>query len=145
VNHTGTRPSFVSESYRFRVQIRKTQFVNPNANRGFHDISGEFTLSEEMKRFSEIAQMKRIDFIKARLIKKISVGAWQPIPITCEDANNQKAENLLTKSQLLSIINSLIPLLNDLERSRFQGLSNKSHKDLMNILQEIRHMLSEND
>ena len=76
-----------------------------------------------MKRFSEIAQMKRIDFIKARLIKKISVvvGAWQPIPITREDANNQKAENLLTKPQLLSIINSLIPLLGDLERLLFES------------------------
>ena len=79
-----TRPSFIIESNRFRGRIRETQFVNPNAsNRGFHDISGEFTLSEEMKQFSEIAQMKRIDFIKARLIKKISLGAWQPIPI-CE-------------------------------------------------------------
>jgi len=25
--------------------------------------------------------MKRIDFIKARLIKKTALGAWQPIPI----------------------------------------------------------------
>lgn len=98
-----------------------------------------------MKRFSQIAQTKRIDFIKARLMKNISLGAWQPIPITSEDANNQKDENLLTKSQLISIINSLIPLLNDLERSRFRDLSNKSREDLVNILQEVRNMLSENN
>ena len=49
--------------------------------RVFHGIIGESTLSEEMNRFSEFAQMKRIDFIKARLIKKTALGAWQPIPI----------------------------------------------------------------
>ena len=64
--------------------------------RVFHGKSGEFTLSEEMKRFSELVQMKRIDFIKARLIKKTALGAWQPIPITREEANNQKAENQQT-------------------------------------------------
>ena len=65
----------------------------------------------EKKQFSKIAQMKRTDFIKTRLIKKIPLGAWQPIPITNEDANNQKADNMLTKPQFLSVINPLIPLL----------------------------------
>jgi len=36
------RPSFTAESRRFQVRIRKTEFVNPNANsRVFQDISGE--------------------------------------------------------------------------------------------------------
>ena len=103
------RPSFIAESQRFRVQIRKTQFVNPNAdNRIFENMSGEWILSEEMKRFGEIAQTKRIDFIKAKLTKETSLGIWQPIPITHEE-NHQKAESLLTKSQILCIINSLNP------------------------------------
>ena len=76
-----TRPSFTTESRRFRVRIRKTQFVNPNAdNRVFQDISGEWMLSE-MKRFGEIAHTKRIDFIKAKLTKETLLGFWQPIPI----------------------------------------------------------------
>ncbi len=50
-----TRPNFIAESYRFWVQIRKTQFVNPNVNnRIFQNMSKDLTLSEEMKRFSEI-------------------------------------------------------------------------------------------
>ena len=57
----------------------KNTVVNPNAsNRVFHDISGERMLSEEMKSFGEIAQRKRIDFIKARFTKT-SLGTWQPI------------------------------------------------------------------
>jgi hypothetical protein len=141
-----TRPSFIAESYRFRVRIRKTQFVNPNAcNRVFHDISGEWILTEEMKRFSEIARTKRIECIKARLMKNTSVGAWRPIPVTREEADLQKAESLLTKAQLLSIINSLTPLLGDLERSRFRNLASKSRDDLKNILDDVRNILSSSE
>lgn len=140
-----TRPSFTAESRRFWVRIRKTEFVKPNANsRVFQYISGEWMLSEEMKRFGEIAHMKRIDFIKAKLTKETSLGIWQPIPITHEEPNHQKAESSLTKSQILSIINSLNPLLGESERSRFRGLSRKSHNDLVNILQEVRNIISEN-
>ena len=107
---TRTRPGFLNESRRFRVRIRKTQFVNPNADdRVFQNISGEWMLSEEMKRFGEIAHTKRIDFIKATLTKETSLGIWQPIPTIREEADCQKAESSLTKSQILSVINSLTP------------------------------------
>lgn len=102
-------------------------------------------LSEEMKRFSEIAHMKRIDFIKAKLTKETSLGIWQPIPITQEEENRQKAESSLKKSHILSIINSLIPFLSESERSRFRGLSSKSRNDLVNILQEIKNIISDNN
>jgi len=92
-----------------------------------------------MKKFSEIARMKRVDFLKARRIKKTSLDAWRPIP----EADRQKNENLLTKSQLLSIINSLTPLLSDIEQSRFRSLSSQSRDSLMNILQEVRNILSD--
>ena len=42
------------------------------------------------KRFGEIAHMKRIDFIKAKLIKETSLDVWQPFPITHEEAKHQK-------------------------------------------------------
>ncbi|CAG8819632.1 8198_t:CDS:2, partial [Gigaspora margarita] len=113
--------NYISESRRFQVQIRKSQFVNPNIdNRIFHNMSGEWMLSEEMKRFSEIACSKRIEFINAKLIKKISLGVWHPIPITCEEADLQKIDSSLTRPQILSIINSLIPFLDDVDRSHFQ-------------------------
>ena len=48
IHRPRTRPSFIAESNRFRVQIRKMQFVNPNvSNRVFHNISGEWILSDE--------------------------------------------------------------------------------------------------
>ncbi|RIB13230.1 hypothetical protein C2G38_2326415 [Gigaspora rosea] len=145
-NEPRTRPGFTAESRRFRVQIRKTQFVNPNAdNRIFQNLGGELTLSEQMIRFSEIASMKRNEFIKATLIKKTPLGIWHPIPITCDEAELQGSESSLKKPEILSIINSLIPSLGDLDRLRFRGLSNKSREDLVNILQEVRNILAENN
>jgi len=58
-----TRPDFAVESCKFRVQIRKANFVNPN-NNNFQSINGEWKLSEEMKKFSELVQKKRIDLLK---------------------------------------------------------------------------------
>jgi len=75
-------------------------------------MSGQM-LNEELKKFSKIAQMKRIDFIKAKLIEKNQLGIWHPIPITHEEADFQQSETSLTKSQILSIINSLILSLDD--------------------------------
>ncbi|CAG8635474.1 3877_t:CDS:2, partial [Racocetra fulgida] len=79
--------SFITESRQFRIRIRKTQFLNPNAyNCGFQNISGELILSEEMKKFTEIAYTKIKEFIKAKLINKTPLGIWHPIPITCKEA-----------------------------------------------------------
>src|SRR5438132_8242337 len=98
-----------------------------------------------MKKFTEIAQTKRIEFIKSTLIKKNSSSIWHSIPITYEEANLQQAETSLTKSQILSIINSLTPFLNDLDRLRFRNLSNKSRDDLITILQEINEEIEKNN
>ncbi|RHZ55372.1 hypothetical protein Glove_416g12 [Diversispora epigaea] len=58
-----TDHTFATESCHFRAQIKKTQFVNPKVdNHVFQSINGEWTLSEEMKQFSEIARKKRIEF-----------------------------------------------------------------------------------
>ncbi|CAG8528179.1 7880_t:CDS:2 [Dentiscutata heterogama] len=140
------RLNFTAESRRFWVQIRKAQFVNPNAdNRIFQNLGGELTLSEQMIRFSEITSTKRNEFIKATLIKKTPLGIWHPISITCDEAKLQKSEGSLKKSEILFIIISLIPSLDDSDRSCFRGLSNKSREELVNILQEVKNILAENN
>ncbi|CAG8470038.1 2449_t:CDS:2 [Scutellospora calospora] len=97
-NELHTLPSFTAESCQFWVQIRKTQFINPNADNCIF-----------------------------------------------QNLELQRSEGSLKKLEILSIINSLIPSLGDLYRSRFRGLSNKSRKDLVNILQEVRNILAENN
>ncbi|CAG8718574.1 29905_t:CDS:2, partial [Racocetra persica] len=86
INEPHIRPSFTAKSYRFWVQIRKAQFINPNVNNcAFQNLSRELILSEEMIRFS------------------------------------------------------------DSDRLCFRDLSNKSREDLVNILQEIRNILTKNN
>ncbi|CAG8731841.1 15483_t:CDS:1 [Cetraspora pellucida] len=145
-NGPRTYSSFTTKSRRFWVQIRKAQFVNPNAdNCIFQNLGGELILSKQMIRFSEITSTKRTEFIKATLIKKTPLGIWHPIPITCDEAELQKSEGSLKKSEILSIITSLIPSLGDSDQSRFCGLSNKSCEELVNILQEVKNILTENN
>ncbi|CAG8814879.1 22716_t:CDS:2, partial [Racocetra persica] len=122
----------------------ESETQEPHTYPGFTDISGEQKISKEMKRFSEIVNIKRIEFIKAKLINKTALEIWHPISITCEEADFQKTKSSLTKLQLSSIINSLIPSLGDFDRSHFRGLLSKSHNDLINILREIRSVVAEN-
>ncbi|CAG8482770.1 7226_t:CDS:2, partial [Racocetra fulgida] len=75
----------------------------------------EWELSEEMKNFSELAHTKRIEFIQKILIEKNFTRTWHPLTITSEEANFQKFKNSLSKKEILSIINSLLPYLNDLD------------------------------
>jgi len=90
-----------------------------------------------MKRFTEIACTKQTEFIKAALITKSSLGVWNPIPVTSEEANIQQSETSLTKTQILSIINSLLSSLDESDQFQFQNLSSKSCNELTDILQEI--------
>ncbi|KAF0511720.1 hypothetical protein F8M41_018199 [Gigaspora margarita] len=110
-----TRPDFAVESCRFRIKIRKTNFLDPN-NNNFQSINGEWKLSEEMKKFSELAQTKRIEFIQKVLIDKNSTKTWHPIPITTKEADFQNSEKSLTKQEILAIIKFLILYLNDMDR-----------------------------
>ncbi|CAG8666191.1 3106_t:CDS:2, partial [Racocetra persica] len=92
---------------------------------------------------SQIGNMKKCCFCQVSDIDN-KKQIWHPIPITCEEVDFQKTKNSLTKSQLSSIINSLIPSLGDSDHSHFRGLSNKSHNDLINILREIRSVVAKN-
>ncbi|CAG8819784.1 14922_t:CDS:2, partial [Gigaspora margarita] len=135
---------FALESCKFRVYIKKNNFLSPS-NNIFQSINGEWKLSEEMKKFSELAQMKRIEFIQKILIEKNSTRTWHPIPITIEEANFQKSKNSLQKQEILSIINLLLPYLNDIDRLKFKNLSNLSRNNLLIILQDIKNILAENN
>ncbi|CAG8796741.1 41266_t:CDS:2, partial [Gigaspora margarita] len=120
-----TRLDFALESCKFRVYIRKNNFLDPS-NNTFQNINSEWKLSEEIKKFSELVQMKRIEFIQKILIEKNSTRIWHPIPITTEKADIQKSENFLQKQEVLSIINSLLPYLNDIDHLKFKNLSSLS-------------------
>ncbi|RHZ87939.1 hypothetical protein Glove_28g31 [Diversispora epigaea] len=139
-------PDFTIELFRFRVQIRKVKFLSPNnIDNIFQSMNGEYILSEKMKQFSEIAREKRIEFIKVTLIEKRTPKIWQPIPITQEEANVLRSETALTRSQIISIISSLIPSLNNSDQLRFKGFTNKTRDELIIILQEVRDLLAGNN
>ncbi|CAG8846546.1 8067_t:CDS:2, partial [Racocetra persica] len=63
----------------------KSEPQEPHIHPSF-SAESKWTLSEEMKQFSEITYTKRIELIKAKLINKTALDIWHPITITCEEA-----------------------------------------------------------
>ncbi|CAG8678144.1 16006_t:CDS:1, partial [Funneliformis caledonium] len=60
-----THPNYVIESQRFRVQLRKTSFLNLHENNHhFESLGGDNKLSEEMKLFSITTRARHINYIK---------------------------------------------------------------------------------
>ncbi|RHZ52550.1 hypothetical protein Glove_460g24 [Diversispora epigaea] len=103
-----TKPDFVIESQRFRIQLRKSDFLNPIQKENTFKSLGNIILSEELKNFTSIAQEKRKIYIKQKLLQLTTNETWEVIPISAEEAVSQKNENNMTKEQLVAIINSLL-------------------------------------
>ncbi|KAF0551460.1 hypothetical protein F8M41_023403 [Gigaspora margarita] len=129
------------EEQRFRVYLRKKQFLNPiKLNSAFTNLDGGVNLSEKMKSFSILAQEKRQTFIKNTLMQKTSTGTWQAIPVTEQEAEMLKNEKMMKKEELISVINSILILLPESQRSKYTNLKNKTKTMLLTILQEIRDL-----
>lgn len=140
-----TRPDYETESRRFRIQLRKTSFLNPKENdRHFESIDGYNKLSEEMKSFSITAQARRINYIKEKL-NSTKPLTTRPIPITTDEAQIQSSESSMKKEELILVIGSLIGSLNETNRSQFQGLKSKRKDELLAILQQVRDLTDGNE
>jgi hypothetical protein len=137
-----TRPDCATESQRFRIQLRKTSFLNLHENnRQFESLGGD-KLSEEMKKFSITARARRINYIKEKLTLTKPSGFFRPIPVTFNEMQLQSAESSMKKEELIVVIETLIGSLNETNRIQFQGLKSKRKDELLVILQQIRDLLN---
>lgn len=140
-----TRPDCETESRRFRIQLRKTGFLNPHENNHhFESLDGYNKLSEEMKSFSITARAQRINYIKEKL-SSIKPLVTRPIPITIDEAQVQSAESSMKKEELILVIESLIGSLNETNCPQFQGLKSKRKDELLVILQQVRDLTNGNE
>ena len=146
---TGPRicPDFEIESQRFRIQLRKTGFLNPTKNDPvFESLGGDTKLSEEMKSFSITAQARRINYIKEKLLSLTKSSRFcRPIPVTIEEVQSQSSESSMKKEELIIVIETLIGSLNETNRPQFQGLKSKRKDELLIILQQVRDLYNSNE
>ena len=96
-----------------------------------------------MKSFTSLARARRIDYIKEKLVGSTMSSRITPIPITVEEDERQSTESLMSKKELMSIIQSLIGSLNEVNRPQFKGLATKKKDDLLLILQQVRDLHNE--
>lgn len=140
-----TIPDFHAEAQRFRVELRRSQFLDPRKDiNAFNSLNGD-KLSEEMKIFSDLAEEKRKTFLKEVLLKQIATDPWLPIPITDQEAEAQRNEENMNKKQLVAIINSILISLPESQCPKFSSLNYKSKTELLEILQEIRELHNNNE
>ncbi|RIB23681.1 hypothetical protein C2G38_2170499 [Gigaspora rosea] len=135
------RPDYTLESQRFRVNLRKAGFLNPqDDNRTFKSLGGEHLLSEQLKNFSNLACERRIKLINETFKSSKSNSSPRPIPITAQEAAAAMDEKNMTKKELLAIINSLLNSINTSDRPSYRGLPQKTNAELLEILQSIRDL-----
>lgn len=134
-----SRPDFEKESQRFRVELRKTGFLNPlEPNHAFESLDKNNKLSEAMKSFSSTAKALRIDFIKKKLGTIKSSRITHIIPVTSEEEEKQSSENSMSKKELILIIQSLVGSLNETNHIKLKGLASKKKEELLIILQQVK-------
>ena len=126
--------------------MRNAGFLNPYKNNTvFQSLDGITELSESLKSFSNLAQGRRINFIKEKIISGKSSGIICPIPITAEEEMKQSDERSLSKNELLSVIRILIGSLDQSKRPQFQGLKAKNKDQLLTILQQVQDIHNGNE
>jgi hypothetical protein len=139
------RPDFTLESQRFRVQLRKTKFLySQDDNRTFESLGSEYLLSEQLKNFSNLACERRITFIND-FFANDKTSLPRPIPITIQEAEAAASEENMTKSELLTVINSLLSSMNSSDRPKYRGLQQKTRNELRIILQNIKELQGESE
>lgn len=138
-------PDFSKESQRFRVELRKTCFLNPSKNDSvFKGLDGNTELSNAMKTFSSTAHVHRQNFIKKKLTSDKSPNA-RPIPVTVEEEEKQSAISSMSNNDLICVIQTLIESLNEANRPQFKGLKSKRKDELLQIFQQVQDLHNGND
>ena len=128
------------ESKRFRVELRKTCFLNPPENNVvFKGLDGHTELSNAMKTFSSTAHFYRQNFIKKKLTSD-KLPNTRPIPVTIEEEEKQSAVSSMSNNDLICIIQTLIESLNEANRPQFKGLKSKRKDELLQIFQRVQDL-----
>ncbi|KAF0536867.1 hypothetical protein F8M41_009001 [Gigaspora margarita] len=132
----------IPSQYHWKIATRNymnfLKFLNSiKVNNVFTNLDNDINLSEEMKLFSALAQKKRQIFLKNTLLHKTNTSTWQAIPVTEQEAEALKNENIMKKEELILVINSIFISLPELQQSKYTNLKNRTKATLLAILQEI--------
>lgn len=140
---TGVRknPDFVTESQRFRKQLRSTNFLNPAIDNDiFESLDRNNKLSSAMKSFSSSAQVLRIKYIEEKLTSNKLSRIIRPIPVTVTEEESQLTESSLTNREIILMIQSLVSSLDESVRPQIKSLNTKKKDDLLLILHQVQNL-----
>ncbi|CAG8520280.1 8158_t:CDS:2 [Scutellospora calospora] len=105
----------------------------------------KYLLSEQLKNFSSLACKKRIIFINEAFKNNKQSLLPQPIPITTQEEEAAMSEKNMKKDNLLVLINSLLNSINISDHPKYCELKQKTHSQLLEILQSIKNLYNDQD
>ena len=135
------------ECQRFRVKLRGHEFINPMNTRTIcQSLEEEYELSTHLNNFTYLAKQARKNYITDVFINKKPSPFFRPIPITKQEADAQENEKNMSKAEILLKIETLLEQLDENTRKKYPGLKSRKRGELLDILQEIKHLfISNND
>ncbi|RIB21667.1 hypothetical protein C2G38_2175981 [Gigaspora rosea] len=137
-----SQPESTMECQQFRTFLRNSEFVNSTILKPFQSLDENCELDENLKNFTQLAQNARQKFIIETFINKYDSFLLRPIPITRKEARAQVAEENMTIPEILVKIETLLERLSEKVQKKYSRLKSKKKGELLEILQEIKSLLS---
>ena len=102
-------------------------------------------MSAHLNNFTYLAKQARKNYTIDIFINKKPSPFFRPIPITKQEADAQENEKNMSKAEILLKIETLLEQLGENTWKKYSGLRSKKWSKLLDILQEIKHLITSNN
>lgn len=138
-----SRPEPIIECQRFRIRLRRDNFVNPMESRTIcKSLGEEYELSEQLMNFTSLAMQARNEYITKVFCNNSSDSFFRPIPITKQEEVAQKSEANMTKVEIICKIEAFLEQMNESIQKKYLGIKSKKRNELLIILEEVRSLFN---
>ena len=136
-------PDITMECQRFRVCLRKNNFVNPSDGRtDCTSLGDEYALSARLIDFTALAKKARQEYIIEVFHNNNTASLFRPIPITEQEATAQENEANLFKAEIISKIGALLEQMGESVQKKYASIKSKRRDELLKILEEVRFLFN---
>ena len=136
----------IMKCQRFCIKLRGHKFINPmNIRTICQSLWEEYELSIHLNNFTYLAKQAWKNYIIDVFINKKPSLFFRLILITKQEADAQENEKNISKAEILLKIETLFEQLGENTQKKYPGLRSKKQGELLDILQEIKHLFTLNN
>ncbi|RIB25522.1 hypothetical protein C2G38_2165677 [Gigaspora rosea] len=141
-----TRPESISKCQRFRIRLKKDNFVSPLESRTICKNLGGQELSSKLTEFTTLAKQAQKESVTKVFCDNSSDSFCRPIPITKQEETAQGEESNMTRPEIIRKIEAFLEQMNESIQKQYCGFKRKRLNELFIVLEEVRSLFnSENE